>query len=97
VSPSYSPASKSYSPASPSYSPASPSYSPVSHSNKELGGSPAFYSPRSRGLSREDSEAEENSHPDSPPAAGTLIALPESFEDLLLRWTKLGLNEVEAL
>lgn len=97
TSPAFPPTSPSYSPVSPSYSPVSPSYSPVSHSNRELGRSPAFYSPRSRGMSGKDSEAEENSHPDSPSAAGTLIALPESFEDLLLRWTKLELNEVEAL
>ncbi|OQE19678.1 hypothetical protein PENFLA_c018G01672 [Penicillium flavigenum] len=98
MSPAFPPTSPSYSPVSPFYSPASPSYSPVSHSNRELGRSPAFYSPHSRGPSEKESddEAEKNSH-NSPSAAGTLVALPESFEDLLLRWTKLGLNEVEAL
>jgi hypothetical protein len=42
-------------------------------------------------------EAEERSHPDSPSAMKTSIALQENFEELLLRWTKLGLDEVRAL
>lgn len=99
MSPSYSPTSPAFSPVSPSYSPASPSYSPVSPSNGKLGGSPALYSLRSREQSEEESdeEADENSHTDPPSAMKKLIALPESFEDLILRWTKLGLNEIEAL
>ncbi|KAJ6045250.1 hypothetical protein N7460_006605 [Penicillium canescens] len=44
-----------------------------------------------------DHEAEEHSHTDSPSTMETSFALPENFEELLLRWTKLGRNEVQAL
>ncbi|KAJ5964896.1 uncharacterized protein N7479_004772 [Penicillium vulpinum] len=108
TSPAYSPVSPSFSPTSPAYSPTSPSYSPASLSNREAGGSllhyspqsPVFYSPvQSRGKPDEefDDEAKGNTHSDSPSATNTVITLPARFEDLLLRWTKLGLNEVEAL
>ncbi|KAJ5787958.1 hypothetical protein N7457_002948 [Penicillium paradoxum] len=42
-------------------------------------------------------EAGEGSRSDSSPVVNTSPALPESFEDLLLRWTKLERNEVQAI
>jgi hypothetical protein len=42
-------------------------------------------------------EAKGDPHPVSPLLTKTSIALPENFEDLLLRWTKLGRNEIGGL
>ncbi|OQE41975.1 hypothetical protein PENCOP_c004G01109 [Penicillium coprophilum] len=97
ASPAYSPKSPSFSPTSPSFSPTSPSYSPVSPLSRPTSDVPSQESLQSRKRSdKSDHEAEEYS-PDSFSTINIPIALPESFEDLLLRWTKLGLNEVEAL
>ncbi|KAJ5502882.1 hypothetical protein N7463_005756 [Penicillium fimorum] len=97
TSPSFSPTSPSFSPTSPSYSPVSPSYSPVSPSSRPTFGPPFEESVQLREKSHEESDDKEYSHPDSSLATKISIAIPESFEDLLLRWTKLRLNEVEAL
>lgn len=42
-------------------------------------------------------ETEQKSHSDSPLAMNTSIRPSEGFEELLLRWTKLGRNEIRAL
>ncbi|KAJ5365421.1 hypothetical protein N7517_008307 [Penicillium concentricum] len=112
ASPTYSPASPVYSPVSPAYSSTSPSYSPASPSSRPTFGefcnddclNIGYLSCRRsvvlisdhRVISdypfQESIQSRQKSDGESLP-----IALPETFEDLLLRWTKLGLNEVEAL
>lgn len=42
-------------------------------------------------------EAKGDPHPVSPLVMKTSIALPGNFEDLVLRWTKLGRNEIGGL